>query len=272
MTAAQRWREQLEAWAIPQELLEAVPWNPYEWPADLFARRDSMVADGQIPERYTREVIWRFRPGSVIDIGAGAGGSCLDLAAEGVFVTAVERDAGMAAKLQMVATERGLSVLVVEGGWPESAGPVDRADVVTCSHVIHNVPDLVPFLTAMQSAARTAVVIQEFDSHPWAHLGPYYRKLHNLDRPIGPTVDDLVAVIEESLDVTPTVERWNGGAPMWFVDREELLTFYGRRLVVPPDRWAELEAVLDPEIVALEGGRVQLEDRQKSLATVWWRV
>ncbi len=272
MTAVDHWRAQLEAWTIPQELLDAVPWNPYEWPAELFARRDSVGSDRAAPERHTNTVIRRFEPESLIDVGAGAGGSCLDLAAGGIRVTAVEPDAGMAEQLRSIAADRELAVDVVEAPWPAAAASVDAADVATCSHVIHNVPDPGPFLEAMQAAARVAVVIQEFETHPWAHLGPYYRDLHQLERPTGPTIEDLVAVVKETLGVEPTVERWSGGPPMWFVDRNELLTFYGRRLVVPVVRLADLEATLGPHIVELGDGRVQLEDRQKSMATIWWQV
>ena len=37
-------------------------------------------------------------------------------------------------------------------------------------------------------------------------------------------------------------------------------------------RRADLEAALGPFIVELGDGRVQLEDREKALATIWWRV
>ncbi len=272
MNTVDHWRSQLEAWALPQDLLDAVPWNPYEWPAELFSRRDTSGTDQQRPERHTNVVIRRFEPGSLIDIGAGTGGSCLQFAAEGISVTAVEPDAGMAAKLRSLIADRDINIKVVEASWPGAAELVEPADVVTCSHVIHNVPEPGPFLKAMQTVASRAVVIQEFEVHPWAHLGPFYRELHGLDRPVGPTVDDLVAVIAESLGVAPTVERWNGGRPMWFADRDELMTFYGRRLLVPDDRRADLEVALGPFIVELGNGQVQLEDREKALATIWWRV
>lgn len=272
MSSADYWRLQLEEWALPSELLDAVPWNPYEWPADLFARRDRHVADRQLPSRHTDEVIRRLNPSTLLDIGAGTGGSSLHLATNDVQVTALERDAGMANKLREAVGSSDLPVSVIEGSWPESAGAVGTHDVVTCSHVIHNVPDIVPFLEAMVSSAAVAVVIQEFETHPWAHLGPYYKQLHDLDRPSGPTVDDLVAVISEHIGAEPIVERWSGGRPMSFNDRDELFTFYGRRLVVPPSRWEELDDVLGPHVTDVGDGTVQLEERTKQLATVWWNV
>ena len=272
VTATEKWAQDLADWAIPEALLDAVSWNPYEWSPALFARRDQTREQGDLPPRHTVEVVERFSPSSVLDIGAGAGGSCFDLAGPGRSLTAVERDSGMVAKLRAEAERRALAVTVVEGGWPEVADQVQSADVVTCSHVIHNVPDIAPFLVAMAEKASKAIVIQEFERHPWAHLGPYYDALHGLARPTGPTVDQLAEVVTEVFGMSPTVERWLGGRPMWFVDRAELLDFYGRRLVVPMERWDELEAVLEPEIIELGDGRVQLEDRQKQLATVWWSV
>src|SRR6266508_869727 len=39
------WREQLEAWAIPEEILAAVPDSPWELPVGLFrSRADRLVA------------------------------------------------------------------------------------------------------------------------------------------------------------------------------------------------------------------------------------
>ena len=153
MNAADHWRSQLEAWALPQDLLDAVPWNPYEWPAEFFSRRDTSVADREIAERHTNAVIRRFDPVSLIDIGAGTGGSCLQFAAEGISVTAVEPDAGMAAKLRSLIADRGVIVEVIEASWPDAVELVQSSDVVTASHVIHNVPNPGPFLNAMQSVA-----------------------------------------------------------------------------------------------------------------------
>ena len=39
MSAVERWREQLRAWAIPDALVAAAPENPYGFPADAFRRR-----------------------------------------------------------------------------------------------------------------------------------------------------------------------------------------------------------------------------------------
>src|SRR2546430_4648282 len=37
--AADRWRDDLAAWAIPQPILDAAPESPWHFPVELFARR-----------------------------------------------------------------------------------------------------------------------------------------------------------------------------------------------------------------------------------------
>lgn len=266
MTAAARWRDQLEGWALPADLLDAVPWNPYAWPADLFARRDRSAESPPIVE-----VVRRIGPRSVLDIGAGTGGSCLALAEQGIGVTAVERDSGMAIRLREEAARRDVEVEIVQGSWPEVAHEVPTVDVATAAHVVHNVADLSPFLRAAADHARQ-IALQEFERHPWSHLGPYYEALHGLKRPAGPTVDDLVAVIREVFDLVPSVEWWETGRPISFADRRDLMAFYGRRLVLPEARWSELDDVLGPDIVEAEDGSVYLGDRRKRVATVAWVV
>lgn len=262
--AADHWRTQLEAWVIPQRLLDSVPDSPYSWPVDLWKRRDRSVASTPTNER-----ILSYEPTSVLDIGAGVGGSCLVIAERGVLVTAVEPDPGMASALEEVGAQRHLPITVVAGRWPQDADSVGRVHVATASHVVHNVPDLGPFLIAMADKAERAVVIQEFAVHPWAHLGHYYQALHALDRPTGPTDDDLVAVVEEVLGVTPHIERWEDGRPMVYRSWDEILDFYSRRLVLPAERRRELRELLAPDFVEVDGGLAE-KDRRRSKATIWW--
>lgn len=213
------------------------------------------------------ERVLSFLPSTVLDIGAGTGGSCIPIAETGVAVTAVEPDAGMVDGLRSTTAE--LPVSVVHGGWPDSADQLGTFDVVTATHVIHNVPDAVQFIHAMAQHAEKAVVIQEFLVHPWAHLGPYYLALHNLERPTGPTVDDLVAVVEEAVGVSPNVEVWEGARPTVYLDWDELLDFYGRRLVLPTQRRAELRELLEPDFHETSEGIGEREPR-KGKATIWW--
>ncbi len=93
--------------------------------------------------------------------------------------------------------------------------------------------DLVPFLRALHAAALVGVVLEAGDRHPWANLIPYYRALHGLERPDGPTADLLAEVVAEVVGVEPEAERWIVPARMRFADLPELVEFYRWRLLVP---------------------------------------
>lgn len=269
MRAAERWRSELAAWRIPDELLAAIDESPYTWPVDLWERRRRLSE--QQPEPYTLELIRGLLPrhGELIDIGAGTGRASIPLAREGHRVIAVERDPGMAEALRSASND--LDIEVVEGTWPEAGTDLGDVDVVMSAHVAYDTPDIVPFLSAMVIHARRAVVLELSESHPWADLAPYYRELHNLDRPDGPTVDDLVAVIVESFGLHPHVTRWSRPSNMWYENWDELLGFMGPRLVLPRERWPELRKLLEPETVE-EEGRLTSRDTVHELATVWWEV
>lgn len=268
--AVETWRRELAAWALPAGLVAAAGASPYEWPVELFRRR-AEADRGDPVEPLTRTLVRRLAGsgGVVLDVGAGTGRASLPLAAEGMTVVAVEKDPAMAAALRAAAAEQRVPVEVVEGAWPEAAGRVPEADVALCAHVAYDVADPAPFLTALVAHARRAVAIELTDRHPWAGLAPYYRALHGLDRPAGPTADDFAAVVEEVTGVAPHVERWERAGQVWFAGWDELLALMGRRLLVPASRVGELRAVLEPDVVE-SGGRLVLGRDPRRLVTVWW--
>ncbi len=269
--AAQRWRAELEAWAIPQELLDAVPDSPYSWPPELWKRRTAAAEAGEEPD--TTGIVRPFLGdgGTLLDVGAGTGRASLPLAAEGHRLTAVEKNPGMAQGLREEAERLGVAVDVIEGAWPDVAAAAGAHDVVMSAHVVYDVQDIAPFIRALDAAAREAVVIELTPAHPWASLAPYYEALHALGRPAGPTVGDLVTVIHEELGAEPAVEWWSRPGGLRFTDRAELVGFFRRRLVLPVEREPELEALLDPDIVP-EGEWLLLGGGERELATVWWRT
>jgi SAM-dependent methyltransferase len=266
--AVSSWRRQFDEWVIPQELLDAVPDSPYTWPQGLWRRKaESAVERGEITPTRQKVIALAGPGGSVLDIGAGTGRASLPMARVGHRVTAVERNDGMLEGLRDLSI--GLPVKIVEGSWPEVAAQVDVHDVAMCAHVVYDVADIGPFLFALNKAAKKGVVIELTESHPWTSLGPYYQALHQLDRPAGPTVDDLMAVISESLHVVPEVDRWERPSDLWHESEEELLEFYRRRLVLPIERRAELARLLAPDIVEVDGRFVVGDVRP--FATMWWR-
>ena len=96
MSAADRWRAELEAWVIPQRLLDAAEESPYGWSPWIWERMSA--AARSVPLPITVELARRLagEHGSVLDVGAGRGRVSLPLAVSGHDLTAVEPDAGMA--------------------------------------------------------------------------------------------------------------------------------------------------------------------------------
>lgn len=272
MTAAERWREKLDAWALPEWLLAQAEESPYGWPQFLWRRRSEMAeSETETPTRRVLASLLGER-GALLDVGAGRGRVSLPLAREGHRLVVVEPDAGMAAGFREDAGRWGVEARLIEGRWPVVADQVGPVDVALSAHVVYDVADIVPFLSAMSQVAGTGVVIEMSASHPWSDLAPLYRLLHGLDRPAGPTVEDLAEVVREGLGVTPEMESWERPGHVWFTDWDEILEFYGRRLVIRPgERAARLRPLLEPLVVEDEG-RLTVGDDRRRLATLWWRT
>lgn len=267
MTAAEHWRSQLAAWEIPAYLLAAVTEDPYRWPVEVFRRRN-ISADETDPAP-TTGIVHRLagEGGTVLDIGAGTGRASIPLARLGHPVTAVEKSEGMAAALRQE-TAAFDDYRLIEDAWPLSSDP-GSFDVVMAAHVVYDVAPIETFIQAMAAHARRGVVLELTESHPWSPLGRYYRALHGIDRPVGPTVDDLMAVVGESVGVVPQVERWERPGGTWFESWDEIVELYRRRLVVPDDRVAEVRPLLEPDVTEIDG-RLMVGDTVRHLATVWW--
>ena len=62
-----------------------------------------------------------------------------------------------------------------------SAAPI--ADVVVCHHVVYNVADIVPFLTALATHARLAVVLELTSRHPQVAWSDAWRHFWGIERP-----------------------------------------------------------------------------------------
>jgi len=261
------WAEALAAWKIPDSLLAQATESPYGWPVALWERRSAAADDEE--ETPTERAVKGFQPRSVLDVGAGTGRSCLRYAELGLRVVAVEKDSGMADGLRRAAATRGVDVEVIEGRWPDVDAPM--VDVVTCSHVVYDVSDIRSFLVALVERAAMGVVIELSAEHPWANLAPYYRALHGLERPAGPTTSDFVAVVESVIGRAPTVERWERAGGLWFESWDEILDLYAQRLILPVERRGELRALLEPEVTE-SSGRLYVGAPTRALATVSWPV
>jgi SAM-dependent methyltransferase len=95
--ALERWREQLEGWAIPAEILAAAPESPWSYPVGLFRSRARRA--GSRPTTPSNREAARHLPegGTVLDVGAGAGAASLPLARTAGRLVAVDESPEMLA-------------------------------------------------------------------------------------------------------------------------------------------------------------------------------
>jgi 2-polyprenyl-3-methyl-5-hydroxy-6-metoxy-1,4-benzoquinol methylase len=243
--AATHWAEQLAAWAIPEAIRAAAPRDPHHFEVARFVRAaETAEASGPADTPSLRRSHAAVPPGgTVLDVGCGAGAASLPLIPPAAAVIGVDAQPDMLVAFAERATARGATVTTVAGRWPEVAGEVPPADVVVCHHVLYNVADLVPFATALATHARHRVVVELSRRHPLAWTAPYWRALHDVDRPAGPTSEDAVAVLRRA-GIRVEVEHWD--APIRHQDEEpaERLAALRQRLCVGPERDTELTAAL----------------------------
>lgn len=261
MDAVERWSAQLRDWAIPPAILDAAPRNPYELAASVIRRPsvDPLVTPTG------RVVLERLSPGDrLLDVGCGAGRIA------GAF-TADHEVIGVEPRPALAAVAREVGVQVVEGRWPAAAAQVGGADVVLSTHVLYDVQDPAPFLSAMHLSARRRVVLEVSAVHPWAGIGPLYQRFHGIDRPAGPTADDLVAVVGEVLGVEPSQERWTRPGST-YGDVRAYADQTARMLCLEPTEGVldQLGGILSAEGTVLPGGQIRTPD--SPLATIWWDV
>ena len=256
-SAAGRWQAALEAWALPPEILEAAPEDPYRIPAGVLAD-----AERWPPEHPTRRPIDAHLPegGVLLDVGCGPG----TLAAayrERARVVGVEPAAPLAARA------RDAGVEVIEVPWPDAATRAPTANVVVSTHVLYDVPNLAPFVAALTSQARDVVVAEITERHPWAGLGPLYRRFHGIDRPAGPTADDAIDVVIETVGAATAVERWQRPGSV-YPDLETLVAHRRRQLCLPEEADGDLAEAISDAYEPLADGRVRT--RPGSVVTVRW--
>lgn len=209
-------------------------------------------------------------PGTVLDVGAGAGAASLPLArwAGARSLVAVDSSPSMLDAFRDRATRLGIGSQTVLGRWPDVAELTPVADVVVCHHVFYNAPDLGDFALALDRHARRRVVVELPETHPLTPLNPLWLRLHDLRRPEGPTVEDAVAVLRE-VGIEPRSRRWPRPPRPEYSSLDELVAVTGQRLCLPPERAGELTDVL-LELGVDPAHPRDLAPTPDNLATLWW--
>lgn len=258
-SAAERWRDQLARWAIPDHILAAAPADPHTFSVRRFT--DLAAAAQREPLTATHRRAAERLPdrGSVLDVGCGGGAGSLPLAERAGLLIGADESADMLAAFAAAAGRRGVDVETVEGAWPDAGAHAPVADVVVCLHVVYNVAALAPFVQQLTAHARRRVVLEFPTRHPLDWLRPYWQAVHDVERPHGPTDTDALEVVRD-LGVVAHHERWQRANSLSGVDRDDKIAFVRQRLAVGDDRRAQLGALVDRFGVPTE----------RTVVTAWW--
>jgi SAM-dependent methyltransferase len=263
-----RWHSDLAAWAIPGHITAGVAESPWVLPRQVFARRADRMRLAPGGPSYERAWEALVPAGSVLDVGSGAGAACLPLAPRITTLTAVDTDETMLGLLAQRGVSAGMTPQVVRGRWPEVAALVPPADVVTCHHVLFNVPDLEPFVTALSGRARRRVVIETTAIHPLVSLNPLWLRFHGLERPEAPTASDVLDILA-AMGLRPGHTEWSRPAEADYQSMAELVDVTRRRLCLPAERAGEVEAAL-VELGTDPGRPADLGSSGREVVTIWW--
>jgi SAM-dependent methyltransferase len=264
-----RWQSDLADWAIPDHITAQVPdSSPWVLPRQVFARRADRVTAAPSGPSFERAWAALDPPGSVLDVGCGAGAACLPLLARCRELTVVDSEADMLGLVAERASAAGAGLRQVLGQWPGVAAEAGVADVVTCHHVTYNVAAIEPFLTALTSAARRTVIVEMTGRHPLTTLNELWLRFHGLARPSGPTADDLLAILA-GLGITASHERWTRPGGRDYGSLAELADVTRRRLCLPPERAGDVARAL------VESGTdpqhpMELGSSGREVLTIWW--
>jgi SAM-dependent methyltransferase len=262
------WRDELAAWAIPEHITNAVPESPWVLPRQVFARRADRLAAAPAGPSFRRAWAALDPPGSVLDVGSGAGAASIPLLPRTTALTAVDADKEMLDLLASRATALAGRVRLVQGQWPDVAREAAPADVVTCFNVVYNAPDLLPFLAALTASARRTVVLEMTAEHPLVSMNELWLRFHGLRRPDGPTAGDVLRILA-AMGTAAGHERWQRQSAADYATFDELVEVTRRRLCLPPERAADVasalrESEVDPDQPA------DLATVRRDVVTIWW--
>lgn len=258
--AAKRWREALGLWAIPDSILAQAHEDPWALPVMLFEHRQPDT----VSPSHRRALESLLSGATVLDVGAGRCAMSVPLRPPAQRIVAVDSAAAM--------LENSPADITLLGRWPDVAPQAGHASVVVCGHVLYNVPDLVPFVTALNAAAERRVVVEITRTHP--RNRPLERELWrhfwNLDRPDGPAWEDAVAVMREA-GIEPNVELWESQQRGGFESLDELVSWMRRTVCLDPDRQDEVRAIVLQHATERDG-LWRLSPEPRALTTLWWDV
>lgn len=256
MSHQEDWAKSLAKWAIPKEILDQAQTSPWIHPPVLFQIPDEII----VTSSHSRALEALPIGGSVLDVGCGGGIAAFALTPPASHVIGVDHQSEMLEMFATNAKKHGVTYEIIDGFWPQVAGNVSIVDVVVCHHVVYNVAEIGPFLSALNAHAMSRVVIEMPTRHPLSNISDAWKYFWNLDRPKEPTSEDLLEVLKE-IGIKPQIQYWTG--PM--SDRSDIdqdAEFLRIRLCLPPERLSEVRDYL----------LANSFPRAREIATIWWDV
>ncbi|MFM1825486.1 MAG: hypothetical protein RLZZ37_121 [Actinomycetota bacterium] len=249
-----KWKKDLQSWAIPEEIIKTAVESPWIHPPVLFQIPEKI--DQTFSHQIAREAL--LPNGSVLDIGCGGGIATFANSDITNSAIGIDHQKEMIEMFETNAQNRGITVKTIEGFWPEVADKVEAADVVLCHHVVFNVQDIENFVKQLDSHAKKRVVIEMPYQHPLSNMNSAWKHFWNLERPENPTADDFFKILE-NLGLDPKMRRWQGEMRSG-IDNDLAAKFLRIRLCLPEERENEVK-----EFMAKNP-----ESKIRDLATIWW--
>ena len=249
-----KWKKDLQNWAIPDEILKNAPENPWIHPPVLFQLPEKI--EQTFSHQIAREAL--LPKGSVLDIGCGGGIATFANSDVTNLAIGVDHQKEMIEMFENNAKNRGIQVKTVEGFWPEVAEKVEATDVVVCHHVVFNVQEIENFVIELDKPAKKRVVVEMPYQHPLSNMNYAWKYFWNLERPKNPTADDFLNILE-SLGYKPNMKRWHGEMRSG-IDQDLAAKFLRIRLCLPENREEEVKEFMNNN----------QESKERDLATIWW--
>jgi SAM-dependent methyltransferase len=266
VSAAERWKRDLESWAIPQEILDAAPESPWSFSVELFARRADASTERVTPSS-ARALEALPKGGTVIDVGCGAGAASLPLARQAGRLIGVDSSKEMLEAFRERAEALRCEVVTVEGTWPDAADETPPGDVVVCHHVFFNAPDLPTFVRRLTDHARRRVVAELTARHPRSTRNHLWLRFHGLRRPERPSAEDAEAVLDE-MGLYPARDDWDNQLRSGFGSLDDLVAMVRRELCLTRGREPEIKEAIRDQVVDSDG---VYSFPPLPLVTLWWR-
>ncbi|MHC8497279.1 MAG: class I SAM-dependent methyltransferase [Actinomycetes bacterium] len=252
------WRDSLAAWAIPEQIMNQAPTNPWIHPVAQF----TVVAPVADSPSHTTARAALPEAGSVLDVGCGGGRGALALTPPAGHWIGVDHQQDMLDTFAAAAQSQGVTHEEILGDWPDVADRTPIADVVVCHHVVYNVAELSEFIAALTTHARHRVVLELPLHHPLTWMNPLWKQFWDLDRPTEPSAHDALGIIRGGGHDAHIIEFTEESSRSSAMDTRAAAEATCQRLCLPLDRVDDVAAAAS----------IADQASPRRLATIWWDV